>query len=101
MLLMADFNAMEWRSPAVPATVCDFGGGALAIVEIEGEKRDGEDVLCCPDAWAACGAGGGGGGGAGDVDRSAVWVRARDVGACDGCVCSSCRFGAALFSLSR
>ena len=104
MLLMADFNAMEWRSPAVPATVCDFGGEVLGIVETEEEKRDGEDVLCCADAWAACGAGGvggGGGGGAGDMDGSAVWARAWDVGTCDGCVCRSCCFGAALFSLSR
>jgi hypothetical protein len=25
MLLMADFNAIEWRSPAAPPAVCDFG----------------------------------------------------------------------------
>ena len=99
MLLMADFNAMEWRSPAVPATVCGLGSEELGIAEIEDEERDGKDVLCCADAWAVCGAGGGGAGA--DVDGSAALARTWDVGPCDGCPGCSCCFGAALFSLSR
>lgn len=37
MLLMADFNAIEWRSPAAPPTVCDFGIEGVGVdVEEEG-----------------------------------------------------------------
>lgn len=78
MLLMADFKAMEWRSPAVPPTVCDFGSAGLGMVEGADAEREGADVLyCTEDVGVECGAGMEG---EEAVDGSAVWARAWDAG---------------------
>jgi hypothetical protein len=106
MLLMADFNAIECRSPAVPPTVCDFGREELCGMEDgEGAERAGEDVLFCAAVWlAGCGASCDG---EDVVDGSAVSARAWDAGgaACWWCWwCWCCGPGApdgGLLSLSR
>jgi hypothetical protein len=36
MLLMADFKAIEWRSPAAPPTVCDFGIEGVGVEDVAG-----------------------------------------------------------------